>query len=505
MTAAQQGGLGHPGRRTARRARSSWSVGSTAPAGRRSVVGVRRLAPWSCSPSLYFGVVNTPGWAAVQQSFFDPEVALDTFPDDPAGPLAEHPDPVLRGDRRRRLRARCSRSSAACAARCSSRCGCSRPATRTCSAGCRSSSCSTWSASASRRSASSRGSPPEVWGTIAIILTYSAYVAEVLRAGMEAVHPSQRLAARSLGLSHAQTLRLVVLPQGVRKVTPALMNDFVSMQKDVGLVSVLGAVDAVRAAQIAQADTYNFTPYFVAGLLFVVISLPLIRLTDAIARRAAAARADRRHRMSEADLEARGASGTDGAVLELRGLRKAFGEHEVLRGIDLTVDQPPGHLRHRRLAAPASRRCSRRSTCSSGIDDGRDPAAGRRTSADPRIDVDAVRARIGVVFQQFNLFPHMSVLDNVTLASRQVHGIGRAEAEATARRLLDRIGLADVRRCLPRPAVRRPAAARRDRPGDRVGPGTAAARRGHERARPAARRRGARPGHRAEASRVRRS
>ncbi|BDZ52073.1 ABC transporter permease [Frondihabitans sucicola] len=122
--------------------------------------------------------------------------------------------------------------------------------------------------------------PAEVWGTLALILTYSAYVSEVLRAGMEAVHPSQRLAARSLGLSHAQTLRLVVLPQGVRKVTPALVNDFVSMQKDVGLISILGAVDAVRSAQIDVATTYNFTPYVIAGLLFVVISLPLIRLTD---------------------------------------------------------------------------------------------------------------------------------------------------------------------------------------------------------------------------------
>ena len=127
--------------------------------------------------------------------------------------------------------------------------------------------------------------PAMFWGTIALVISYSAYVAEVLRAGMEAVHPSQRLAARSLGLSHAKTLRLVVLPQAIRKVTPALMNDFVSMQKDVGLVSILGAVDAVRSAQIAQAETYNFTPYFVAGLLFVVISLPLIRVTDAIARR----------------------------------------------------------------------------------------------------------------------------------------------------------------------------------------------------------------------------
>ena len=117
-------------------------------------------------------------------------------------------------------------------------------------------------------------------GTIALILTYSSYVAEVLRAGIEAVHPSQRLAARSLGLSHYGALRLVVLPQAVRKVTPALMNDFVSMQKDVGLISVLGAVDAVRAAQVMVSNTYNYTPYVVAGLLFVLFSWPFIRLTD---------------------------------------------------------------------------------------------------------------------------------------------------------------------------------------------------------------------------------
>ena len=134
--------------------------------------------------------------------------------------------------------------------------------------------------------------PAQVWGTVALILTYSSYVAEVLRAGMEAVHPSQRLAARSLGLTHAQTLRLIVLPQGIRKVTPALMNDFVSMQKDVGLISVLGAVDAVRAAQINVAETYNFTPYVVAGLLFVALSWPMIRLTDWYT-----ARAQRREQM----------------------------------------------------------------------------------------------------------------------------------------------------------------------------------------------------------------
>jgi len=122
--------------------------------------------------------------------------------------------------------------------------------------------------------------PPIVLGVLAVTLTYSAYVAEVMRAGIEAVHPSQRLAARALGLGYVQTLGRIVMPQAIRKVTPPLMNDFVAMQKDVGLVSILGAADAVRAAQNAAAQSYNFTPYIVAGVLFILLAIPTIRLTD---------------------------------------------------------------------------------------------------------------------------------------------------------------------------------------------------------------------------------
>lgn len=127
--------------------------------------------------------------------------------------------------------------------------------------------------------------PTEVLGTVALVITYSAYVAEVLRAGLEAVHPSQRMAARALGYTHGQTLRIVILPQGIRKVTPALMNDFIAMQKDVGLVSVLGAVDAVRAAQIETARFADFSPYVLAGLLFIALAWPMIRLTDWVSAR----------------------------------------------------------------------------------------------------------------------------------------------------------------------------------------------------------------------------
>jgi polar amino acid transport system permease protein len=132
-----------------------------------------------------------------------------------------------------------------------------------------------------------RGLPddPLVWGGAALVLTYSAYVAEVFRAGIESVHPSQRAAARSLGLSYAQSMRFVVLPQAVRRVVPPLLNDLVSLQKDSGLIAVLGVIDAIRSAQIATATDFNFTPYVVAGLLFVALTIPLTRFTDWIARR----------------------------------------------------------------------------------------------------------------------------------------------------------------------------------------------------------------------------
>jgi len=128
---------------------------------------------------------------------------------------------------------------------------------------------------------------PVLLGGLALVLIYSAYVAEVFRAGIESVHPSQLAAAKSLGLDYRRTMRLVVLPQATRRVLPALLNDFVALQKDCGLISVLGAVDAVRAAQIQAATTYNFTPYVVAGLLFVALAVPSARLADWASKRVA--------------------------------------------------------------------------------------------------------------------------------------------------------------------------------------------------------------------------
>jgi polar amino acid transport system permease protein len=124
-----------------------------------------------------------------------------------------------------------------------------------------------------------------VLGTVAVVVTYSAYVAEVLRSGILSVHPSQRAAARSLGLTQSQTLRFVVLPQALKRVVPPLLNDLVALLKDTGLVSILGVTDAIRAAQIEGSRTFNYTPYVVAAVLFLLITIPLTRYTDYVLAR----------------------------------------------------------------------------------------------------------------------------------------------------------------------------------------------------------------------------
>lgn len=119
-----------------------------------------------------------------------------------------------------------------------------------------------------------------IWGAVALVMCYSAYVGEVFRAGIESVHESQRAAARSLGMSTGQTMRSIILPQAVRRVVPPLMNDLVSLQKDVALISVLGPVEALRRAGIEQSRLFDFTPYVAAAVLFLCVSVPLTRITD---------------------------------------------------------------------------------------------------------------------------------------------------------------------------------------------------------------------------------
>lgn len=124
-----------------------------------------------------------------------------------------------------------------------------------------------------------------VWAGVALVLSYGAYVAEVFRAGIDSVHPSQINSASALGLSRTQAMRYVVVPQGVRRVVPPLLNDFVSLQKDTALVSAAGVFDAMFAARDYSAYNFNYTPYVVVAVFFVVMTVPLARYCDWLQRR----------------------------------------------------------------------------------------------------------------------------------------------------------------------------------------------------------------------------
>jgi polar amino acid transport system permease protein len=121
---------------------------------------------------------------------------------------------------------------------------------------------------------------PVVLGGIALTLSYSAYVSEVYRAGINSVHRGQHDAALSVGLTQTQTMRHVILPQAIRRVAPPLLNDFVALQKEVALISIIGPQEAFRVAQIYQGENFNYTPIIAAALLYLVITVPLARLVD---------------------------------------------------------------------------------------------------------------------------------------------------------------------------------------------------------------------------------
>jgi polar amino acid transport system permease protein len=131
-----------------------------------------------------------------------------------------------------------------------------------------------------------------VYGVAALVISYSAYVSEVHRAGLNSVHRSQVAAARSLGLSQWTSLRYVILPQAVRTIIPPLLNDFISLQKDTALVGILGAIEANKAAEIYSDTVFNYSSYTVAAILFLILTIPLARFTDHLIAR------DRRRRLA---------------------------------------------------------------------------------------------------------------------------------------------------------------------------------------------------------------
>ena len=259
--------------------------------------------------------------------------------------------------------------------------------------------------------------PDVAYGVISLVLVYSAYVAEVYRAGIDSVHESQNAAARSLGLTRWQSLRFVVLPQAIRRVIPPLLNDFIGLQKDTALVSVLGSIEAARAAQIYGASR--------------------VQLRELRGRRAAF-RPDHHpprplYGPPDRPRQTPPRGGSPGMnehpALLLEGVHKSFGENEVLKGIDLTVEP---HEVVCLIGASGSGKSTllRCVNLVEPIDSGRIVVEGEEITAQG-VDANRIRRRIGIVYQSFNLFPHMTVLRNITLAPREVlkHGPRRGREE----------------------------------------------------------------------------
>ena len=310
----------------------------------------------------------------------------------------------------------------------------------------------------------------ESFAILALTLTNGAYVAEVYRAGIESIHWSQTAAARSLGLSHMQTLRYVIIPQGVRQIIPPLLNNFIGLQKDTALVNVIGTHRCVQPVDHHRQQQLQSVAGDDGGGSVHPDHHPAGAPGGPDDRARSAAHARRR--------QLRASYGADRDPRHPQAFRCAHGvQRPGARGGGASGGLPdrPFRLRQIDLAALHQR--------PGDIDGGEICISGDRMTG-PGVDVNALRREVGIVFQSFNLFPHMTVLENVMLAPMRVLRQDRAEAEAGAMALLktDRAGAQGEG--ISRPAVRRTAAARRDRAGAGDGAAGDAAGRDHVRAGP---------------------
>ncbi len=310
------------------------------------------------------------------------------------------------------------------------------------------------------------------YGMVALGLIAAAYMAEIFRSGIESIHSGQLEAARALGMSYVAAMRLVVVPQGVRNVLPALTNQFIGVIKDTSLVYVLGVTtterEIYRIGQDASQASGNLSPIVAAGLVYLMLTVPLTYLVnhldhhlkhgkdvaDAVPEAVSGpgegvpevpAEPIPRVEATELSRTSRsprsGAAGAAEPVLSLRQVYKSFGTHEVLRGIDLDV--VPGEVVC--VIGPSGSGKSTLLRISNRLEElqsGTVHVFGEEITS-KKSDVNRIRSRMGMVFQSFNLFPHMSVLDNVTIGLRKVRKVRSAEAERIARVSLAEVGLAN--------------------------------------------------------------
>jgi polar amino acid transport system permease protein len=290
------------------------------------------------------------------------------------------------------------------------------------------------------------GPSPYPLGILALGLIAAAYIGEIFRAGIQSVDRGQMEACRALSMTRGQGMRLIVIPQGIRRVLPALVNQFIGNVKDSSLVYFLGLLaserEIFRVGQDQAVVTGNLSPLLLAGVFYLVITVPLTHLVNTIDTRL---RNGKRPRPQSGLVElgelAEAKPDTtpfQGRGMETRGLRMAYGDFEVLKGIDIQI--APGSVTC--IIGPSGSgkstllRCLNRMVEPSGGDillDGGSIFA---------LSPETLRAKVGMVFQQFNLFPDHTALDNVALSLTRIKGLPRPEALRIARARLAEVGLA---------------------------------------------------------------
>ena len=275
---------------------------------------------------------------------------------------------------------------------------------------------------------------------LALGINYGAYMAEIFRAGIQSVGHGQVEAAQALGMTRAQTMRRVVLPQAVRVIVPPTGNEFIAMIKDSALVGIVGTQELFfRASKIGHQYFQNLETLVVAAIIYWILPSIFSYFQARLERRLSKGYVGRRTRM-DTDTH---------SIVSLRGLRKVFGENEVLKGIDLDIAEGE-------VVVIFGRSGSGKSTLLRCINFLEEPTAGSvevdgvRYEAGPtsrarRKTMREIRSRTGMVFQELNLFPHLSVIENVVEAPTTVKGMPRGEAEEIGMRFLEKVGVTDKR------------------------------------------------------------
>ncbi len=296
------------------------------------------------------------------------------------------------------------------------------------------------------------GPSPYPLGIMALSLIAGAYIGEIFRSGIQSVDRGQMEACRALSMSYGQGMRLIVVPQGIRRVLPALVNQFIGNVKDSSLVYFLGLLaserEIFRVGQDQAVVTGNLSPLLLAGVFYLVITVPLTHLVNAIDNRLRVGkqRPSAVHsgleEVSELEGAGKGAAANapafKGGSLEIRNLGMAYGELEVLKGVDLTVR--PGSVTC--IIGPSG---SGKSTLLRCLNRLVEPKAGDILLDGGSIltmKPEKLRRRVGMVFQHFNLFPDHTALENVMLSPNRIKGLPKEEAERVARARLADVGLA---------------------------------------------------------------